>query len=89
MGIDAEAAAVLVVARPGDDEVPGPIDRDRREQLVVGGGRVDLELAAGGDASCVIPLGKDTPAAAVLGLVDQVKQTGRRASWRHWRIAGS
>src|SRR5262249_61592144 len=69
LGVNAPAAAVVVLARPGDDEVPVRVDRDRGELLVVGGGGVDAELAAERVARGVVALGVDPPGlAAILAL---------------------
>src|SRR5204863_8051275 len=46
LAIDAEEAAVLFVALPGDDEPAGVVRGDRRIHLVARGRGVDAELAA-------------------------------------------
>src|SRR5205823_1123841 len=68
LAVDAPAAAVLAVARPGDDEVAGAVHRHGGRALVTGGGGVDAELAAQGRAGGGVTLGVDAPAAAVLAL---------------------
>src|SRR5205085_2316379 len=66
--IDAHAAAVLVLATPGDDEVTGSIHRHVGVILIVSGVGVDLELGALGHAGSVIPLRIVAGAVAVLVL---------------------
>src|SRR5262249_35626595 len=65
-GVDAPAAAVLVAALPGDDEVAPGVHGDRGAGLVARGGRVDAEVTAPGGARGVVALGVAAPAAAVL-----------------------
>src|SRR5205807_1943251 len=65
-GEDAPAAAVLAVARPGDEEAAIRIDGHGGQGLVAGGGGVDLELVAQRVAGGVVAAGEDAPAAAVL-----------------------
>jgi len=66
LGIDATPVAVLFLALPDDHEVPGRIHRNRRLLLIVGGGRVDEELAALGDAARIEALRVDALPVAVL-----------------------
>jgi hypothetical protein len=65
-GVDAVDAAVLVGARPGNDEVPVAVHRHRGDELVVAGGDVDQELVPLGDAGGVEAAGVDAIAVAVL-----------------------
>src|SRR5262249_18766062 len=66
LGIDPPAAAILVVARPRDDEVARAVKGHRGTLLVAGGGRIDAELVAQGVAVGVELAGIDIPAVAVL-----------------------
>src|SRR5262249_31113820 len=66
LSVDAPAAAVLAVARPGDHVVAVAVHRDPRALLVAGGGGVNAGLAPLGDAGRVVALGVDAPAAAIL-----------------------
>src|SRR5262249_12886613 len=74
------AAAVLVVARPGDDEVTAAVHRDRGIILVVRGVLVDLDLAGQGDPGGGVDAGPDPVAGA--GVVrpgdDEVAVGGHR-----------
>src|SRR5205823_3837667 len=64
--VDAPAAAVLAVARPGDEEVAAGVHRHGRVDLVAGRGGVDEELAALGHPGGVVALRVDAHAVAVL-----------------------
>src|SRR5205807_799306 len=67
--VNAPAAAVLAIARPGNQEVAGePVDRDGGVGLVADGGEVDAELAALRPARGIVHLRLDAPAAAVLAI---------------------
>ena len=62
------SAAILVVALPGDDEIPVGVHRRRRVLLSVRRIRVHAELGALRDAGGVVTLGVDAVAAAILGV---------------------
>src|SRR5262249_2909985 len=64
--VDAPAAAVLVVARPGDDETTVSRHRHRRVKLVVIRGDVDAELTAQRVAARVVAPRVDAPAALAI-----------------------
>src|SRR5262249_11267985 len=66
LGEDTPAAAVLVVALPGDEEIAGGVHRDGGVHLVVLGGGADAELAALGHTRGIVALGVNAPAVAVL-----------------------
>ena len=66
LSVDGHAAAVLVISRPGDDEVAGRVHRHRWIFLVAGGRGVHQELAADVIAVGVEALGVDPLARPVL-----------------------
>src|SRR5439155_954978 len=66
--VDPKAAAVLALAGPGDDEVAGRVHGYRGDELDIGRGGIDAELAALGHPRRVVPLPVYATAAAVLAL---------------------